>query len=391
MFHISPTLKCQEIVKKRKEMGLEVYNLGLGANPLKQPQKYIDLIKKYADKKDYVSSSGIIELQNVLIEKYSGINYKVNNILVGNGSKELIFILQLVFQGKIFHITPSWVSYKEQINILEKNNNLIEINTNINNNFKLNLEDLDNMLNKYKKDDKMLIFNNPCNPTGLHYSTNELEKLSNIIKKHNVILLADEIYNNLIFDEKVLSISEYLPKSTIRCSSVSKDLGCGGYRLGWVTFPKELDYFFNKCKSVASSIYSCSNLPVQYATAEILQMKNEFNIHCNNTKLIFKEIVNECCKLLDNSKIKYIKPTSAWYIFLDFSYYEKKLKELNIKNSYELSYYLIDKLGIVNVAGEAFNCKGLNIRLSLVDFKLINGKVNYDNIILALKKILSFL
>ena len=99
------------------------------------------------------------------------------------------------------------------------------------------------MLNKYKKDDKMLIFNNPCNPTGLHYSNNELEKLSNIIKKHNVILLADEIYNNLIFDEKVLSISEYLPKSTIRCSSVSKDLGCGGYRLGWVTFPKELDYF----------------------------------------------------------------------------------------------------------------------------------------------------
>ena len=53
------------------------------------------------------------------------------------------------------------------------------------------------------------------------------------------------------------------------------------------------------------------------------KMKNEFNIHCNNTKLIFKEIVNECCKLLDNSKIKYIKPTSAWYIFLDFSYYEK--------------------------------------------------------------------
>ena len=109
-------------------MGLEVYNLGLGANPLKQPQKYIDLIKKYADKKDYVSSSGIIELQNVLKEKYSGINYKVSNVLVGNGSKELIFILQLVFQGKIFHITPSWVSYKEQINILDKNNNLIEIN-----------------------------------------------------------------------------------------------------------------------------------------------------------------------------------------------------------------------------------------------------------------------
>ena len=70
-------------------------------------------------------------------------------------------------------------------------------------------------------------------------------------------MIADEIYQNINHFNEIVSISEYLPKLTIRGSSVSKDLACGGYRLGWITFPSELNDFYLKCKSAISSIYSC--------------------------------------------------------------------------------------------------------------------------------------
>jgi aspartate/methionine/tyrosine aminotransferase len=77
---------------------------------------------------------------------------------------------------------------------------------------------------------------------------------------------------------------------------------------------------------------------------------------------------------LDKSKIKYVKPTAAWYVFINFDNYKDKL---NINSSYELSEYFLDKFGIVSVAGECFNYPGLNLRLSLVDIN-INELDNYD-------------
>ena len=391
MYKISPTLKCQQIVKKRKENNLPVYNLGLGANPIRQPDEYIDLLKKYSDKKNYSSSNGIKKLNNILKSKYSSDKYKIENIIVGNGLKELLFLLQLVFDGMIFHITPSWVSYKEQINILNKNDNLIEIHTTIDNNYKIDLEELDTKLNKYDDYSKMIIFNNPSNPTGLYYSSNEVSEISKILKKNNVIVLADEIYFNLIFEGSTISISELIPELTIRASSVSKDLGCGGYRLGWLTFPKELNDLYTKCKSVSSSMYSCPNLPVQYATADMLLLEDIFSNHCNKIKKIFKEVVEKCCKIIDKSKIKYIKPTSSWYVYLNFSNYENKLRNLNINDSHDLSLYLINKIGLVNVAGECFNSKGFNIRLSLVDIVVDDHYLDYSRIVDGLEKMIKLL
>ena len=388
MYKISATLKCQEIVKERKDANLPVYNLGLGANPIKQPNEYIELIKKYAYKKNYSSSTGIKKLNDVLKSKFSINKYKVNNVLIGNGLKELLFLIHLVFNGKIFHITPSWVSYKEQIKKLNKNDNLIEIETSIDNNYNINLKELDNVFDKYKEYSKLIIFNNPNNPLGLHYSSEKVEQLAEILKKYNVIVLADEIYFNLIYEGSSTSISEYIPELTIRASSVSKDLGCGGYRLGWLTFPKELDNLFLKCKSVSSSLYSCANLPVQYATADMFLLDDIFNNHCKKIRFIFKEVVNKCCEILDSSKIKYIKPTSSWYIFLNFSNYEDILKSLNINDSYELSYYLINKIGMVNVAGECFNIKGYNIRLSLIDLTYENNILDYNNIIIVINNLI---
>ena len=124
---VSATLKIQEIVKRRKEQGLPVYNFGLGANPLPISRDYLREINKYTDYKNYISACGVNKFQKVIKDKYSTDNYKIENVLTGNGLKELLFVVQLAFDGIIIHITPSWLSYKEQVKILNKMDDLVEI------------------------------------------------------------------------------------------------------------------------------------------------------------------------------------------------------------------------------------------------------------------------
>ena len=136
--NVSPTLNCKNIIQEKLNNNQIIYNFGLGANPIKQPDFYIDCVKEYSDKKEYTSSEGISELNNTLINIYSTNNY-ANKILLGNGLKELLYIVQLAFDGKIIHITPSWVSYKEQIKIMNKENDLIELETTYENKYKVDL------------------------------------------------------------------------------------------------------------------------------------------------------------------------------------------------------------------------------------------------------------
>ena len=294
--------------------------------------------------------------------------------MVGCGLKELLFIIQLAFEGKIFHITPSWVSYKEQIRILNKEKDLIEIHTNIENNYNIDLQLLEKKLKEYQNHKKIIIFNNPNNPLGLYTNNTETCELAFLLKKYNCLVISDEIYLNLTYIKGIKSIAYYIPELTIIGSSISKDLGCGGYRLGWLAFPKTQFELFNKCRSYSSSIYSCASTPIQYATYEMLKNKQLFNKHCDMSIDFFKNISNNVCEILKTTKIKFIKPNSCWYIFLNFSNYKNVLKKYNIKNSDDLCMYLINTIGFVTVPGSSFNSEGINLRLSFVDFDLTIDK-----------------
>ena len=357
---------------------------------MKQPSYNINKIKEHSHEKDYVSASGIDELKNLLVEKNSYKNYKVENIILGNGLKELIYLVQLAFKGKIFHITPSWVSYKEQIIIMNREKDLIEIPSNINNNYRINFELLETKLKEFENENKLLIFNNPNNPTGLFQNEDYIKRLSSLINKYNCVVFADEIYFNVTHFNNIVSLAEYSPHLVIRGSSVSKDLACGGYRLGWITFPKELNYLYEICNSYASSIYSCTALPIQYGTYYMLKNEEELNKFYEYNNIIYKFIVDNVEIILNNSNINFVTPNSSWYIFLYFDSFKNKLKKLNINSSHDLREYLLKELNILCVAGEAFNIGGLNLRLSLIDINVEKlNKLEYidENILIYNKEI----
>ena len=366
--NISPTLRSKMIIEEMKQQGKNIYNFGLGENSVKQSSYFINKIKEYAHKKHYASCEGIPALNQTLKTLYNTDDMK-HHILVGNGLKELLFIVQFAFKGKIIHITPSWVSYKEHIDVLEKEECLIEIQTSINNNFHIDIQELETILKTFEKQPKLFLLNNPNNPTGICYSNEYLEKLATVLKKYNSLVFSDEIYLNLCYHEGAKSISHYIPELTLRGSSVSKDLACGGYRLGWIAFPETQNIFFEKCKFFASRIYSCAAVPIQYATSDMLSNSQLYQDYSQKTTQLFSYILNQLLPTLENTELLYSQTNSSWYSFIDFSNYQEKLSLKNINTSIELADYLLHNYGIVCVAGTYFNHHSLSIRLSFVDFE----------------------
>ena len=397
---MSATLKSQEIVNQRKRDGLPVYNFGLGANPLPISKLFSKEIEKHLDKKDYVSACGVDEFQKAIQKTYSNENYEVKHVLTSNGLKEMVFVVQMAFDGVIIHVTPSWISYKEQLCILQKTENLIELETKLENNYKIDLVELEKVLNEIPKTTKkLMIFNNPNNPTGVVHTPKEVEELAKVLEIHNVIVFSDEIYANLAYISTI-SISTYIPHLTIRGSSVSKDLGCGGYRLGWATFPEELSWLFDKCHRLSSSIYSCTTVPIQYAVASLLNDSSAFEAICNETLSLFKTITEEVHKYISEypsckDMIRYVPTQSAWYLFLNFDKYKDKLSKRGINTSCELQEFLLKIYGIVTVSGTHFNVDGLNLRFSLVDLTNIKTEsglnmYSWNHIIFGFKLLLGF-
>jgi aspartate aminotransferase len=218
---ISQTLYAKKIKKERLRNNQVVFDGGLGENPLPVPRVLKDVLIEHLDEKEYTDSRGIQELQNILGER----------LLVGNGLKPLLFNIQLAFSklydnGIIYHLIPYWVSYTEQTNILNINSKKIIPKNHVN--WKITPEDLENELSKCNTPN-LIIFNNPTNPTGCYYTREEVKDLSEVFKKYNSIVVADDIYEKIIHydhQDKFGQIKDYY-ELVISGSSLSKMVELG--------------------------------------------------------------------------------------------------------------------------------------------------------------------
>ena len=378
---ISKTLLAKQIKLDRLSKNLPVYDGGLGENPVPQPKCMIDTLKKYSHLKQYTSSTGIKELQDNLGK----------NLIVGNGLKPLLFLIQLAFSklysnGVILYFTPYWLSYKEQTKIL--NIKTIEIP---HKNYKVTPALLENTL-KYINVPHMILFNNPNNPSGLIYKNEEVEKLCEVFKKYNSIVLSDEIYNYLGHDWTKIHSPYVYYDNVIVGNSLSKNFASGGYRLGWLKFPEELKSLKNiyeMCKILASSIYSCPSVVFQHVAVKALSIPQDVVKSIKFQKMMYSSVADYCKGKFKIMNLNYTDSSAAWYFLLDFSYYKSKLANIGIYTSDQLNKYLAESLGFITVTGSVFGVKKeLVLRYSYVDIKDINVETDncdYSNIVKGLE------
>jgi len=368
---LSATLYINELSNKLRQQGKKVYKFGLGQSPFPVPKVVVDELRSNAFQKDYLEVKGLKPLREAVAEYHSrrnNIQCSADNVLIGPGSKELMFLLQFVYYGELVIPTPSWVSYAPQAKIIGRQ--IAWIKTKEENKWRLLPEELHNICEKDHYKPRIVILNYPSNPTGVTYSCEELQELADVARRHRVILLSDEIYGGLTFNGNHCSIARFYPEGTILSGGISKWCGAGGWRLGTFTFPESLSSLLSGMAAVASETFTSTSAPIQYAAIKAFSEGIEIERYLWNARKILKALGTQIHSILYKGGIESPEPDGAFYLFINFKNFSEKLKAKNIFTGFDLTTRLLEDTGVALLPGSAFGRseEEYTARLSYVDF-----------------------
>jgi len=368
---LSATLWINELSNKLKKEGKKIYKLGLGQSPFPVPASVVEELKVNAHQKDYLEVKGLYKLREAVGEYHSrrnSIQRSAKNVLIGPGSKELMFLLQFAYYGDLLIPTPSWVSYAPQARFIGRQ--IQWINTTEKNKWRLLPNELDKICKEDNNRPRIVILNYPSNPTGVTYSISELKDLAAVARKYKVILLSDEIYGELDFEGKHVSIAKYYPEGTIISGGLSKWCGAGGWRLGTFTFPPSLSWLLDAMASLASETFTSTCAPIQYAAIRAFRGGVDIERYLSNIRKILKALGSKIHKDLNKNKILSPSPEGGFYLFINFKKYSSSLKKRGIKTNEDLAKKLLEDTGVAILPGSAFGRppEELTARIAYVDF-----------------------
>ena len=362
----SITLAITAKAKELKGAGVDVVSFGAGEPDFNTPKNIMEAAIKFMEegKTKYTPTSGIIELREAICKKLkedNNLSYNSNQIIVSTGAKQCLadaFMAILNPGDEVIVPIPYWVSYPELIKLADGMPVFVEGKEE--NDYKYTLESLNKVVNN---NTKAIIINSPNNPTGTVYSIEELKEIAEFAKKHDLIIISDEIYEKLIYDGKkhvsVASLSEDAYNRTIVINGFSKSYAMTGWRLGYAAGNAEV---IKLMTSVQSHVTSNANSIAQYAGVEALNgPKDEIE------KMVgkFEERRNLMIDRIKNiTGFSVIRPEGAFYVMINLEYYlGKSINENVINNSVDFSRELLEHEKVAVIPGSAF---GLDkyIRLS---------------------------
>ncbi|MCY3413210.1 MAG: pyridoxal phosphate-dependent aminotransferase [Candidatus Heimdallarchaeota archaeon] len=378
----SATLEINEKSGKLEKQGKKVYRFGLGQSPFPIPEIVVQALRDNAHQKDYLPVKGLYQLREAVAAYHSKqINREISaeQVLIGPGSKELLFLAQLTFNGDLLVPNPCWVSYIPQAIIIGRTVRVIH--TCFSDKWRLKANQLREICEQDVKDgntkSKLLLLNYPGNPEGNTYSAEELQEIAEVAKEYNILILSDEIYAELDFDNNHVSIAKFYPEGTIISSGLSKWAAAGGWRLGTFTFPTELKWLLDAMAIVASETYSCVSAPIQYAAITAFKGDKTIDEYLEKARTLLAFLGNWIAKKVQTWKLEVHDPKGAFYLFIDFEFYRNKLNSLGITNSKQLADSLLNAAGVAILPGVDFSrpLHELTARLAYVNF---DGKQAMD-------------
>lgn len=353
---ISPsvTIGISTKVKELKRQGIEVTNLSIGEpdffTPESAKQAAIDAIN--SNKTKYDAASGLLELKQAIVDKLKRDNnvvYSLDEVVVSSGAKHSITnaLLALINPGdEVIIPKPYWTSYPEMVKLI--NGVPVFVNTKEENSFKLQPDEL---LALISDKTKAIFITNPSNPTGAVYSKEELEPLVNICLEKRLYIIADEIYEKIIFDDNftcIASISEQAKEITITVNGLSKSASMTGWRLGYTASNKAIA---KAISSIQGHLVSHPCTIAQWAGVDAIN-----NCEEDTQKMVktYKERRDEVLTIFNNiPELSIIKPEGAFYTFINISKLRKYFP--NVESlSVEVSNILLNDYKLALVPGLAF-------------------------------------
>lgn len=384
----SPTLRIAAKAKAMIAEGIDIVDLSVGEPDFSTP----DNIKAAAIRAvennitRYTANPGLEELRMAIISRIQsdqGITYHPSELIVSCGAKHSVYnaVMALLNEGEEVIIPePYWVSYPEMVRLA--GGKPVFVRAKEENGFKLTGDQLKAAISA---NTKALILNNPSNPTGAAYSRAELEELGRIIVDENIMVIADEIYEKLVYDDfrfvSFASVSEEVRNRTILINGVSKAYAMTGWRIGYAAGPADIVSAMSKIQSHSTSnAASISQMAALEAfngpQYEISKMVSEFQKRRNYVTYRLGTIRGVSCH----------NPEGAFYVFPNMaSFYDMEHDGMMIRNSYGMAYYLLKHARVAIIPGGAFGTDEC-IRISYAS-SMDNLEKGMDRIIQALREL----
>lgn len=341
----SSTLAITAKAREMKANGIDVVGFGAGEPDFNTPDNINEAAIRAIEEgfTKYTPASGTVELKEAVAKKFqefNGLHYDVNQIVISNGGKHS---LTNVFEAitnpgdEIIIPAPFWLTYPEIIKLCD--GVPVIIHGRQENSYKATAVQIEKAITNKTK---AVIINTPNNPTGMVYTKEELQAIADVVVKHDIYVISDEMYENLIYGEQkhvsIASLGEEIYKRTITCSGVSKSYAMTGWRIGYTGSSKEIAKLMG---SIQSHQTSNPNSIAQKAALEailgpqdtITRMHDEFN----KRRLYMYERVSKM-PLVDM-----LEPQGAFYLFVDFTdVLEKSYKGVRIGTTKKVAEILIE-------------------------------------------------
>ena len=368
---LSATLAINERSAALMREGRKVSKLGLGQSPFPVPDVMQKALRDNAFQKDYLPVQGLYGLREKIcgyLERTQGLDFDPEDILIGPGSKELMFLLQLVYYGDLLIPTPSWVSYAPQAQIIGRPIRWLPTAP------ETGLGVTPEVLHKACQHDpnrpRLLILNSPGNPTGTAYTPEQMLAIAEAAREHRLLLLSDEIYGGVQFDGQHQSAARYYRGGTIISDGISKWAGAGGWRLGFFAFPKSLSWLKDAMATAASETYTSVSAPIQHAAKVAFEGGPEMELYLHRSRQVLEALANFVTDQLTEAGAQVNPIRGGFYAFPNFDPIADKLHARCITTSSELCERLLEETGVATLPGSSFGRpeSELSLRLAFVDF-----------------------
>lgn len=370
----SATIAISTLARELKSQGRDILSFSAGEPDFDTPQAIKDEAKKALDSgfTKYTAVAGIPELKQAIADKLkrdNGLEYSPKEILVSNGAKQSLFnVFQAIVDDgdEVIIPAPYWVTYPEIVEY--SGGKSVIVDTDFESGFKLTPA----MLQKHiTPKTKAIVLTTPSNPTGMVYSRAELEAIALTLKDTNIWIIADEIYEKLVYDGKFCSVGAIDSASlerTITINGLSKSVAMTGWRMGYLAckdthLVKMMDNLQSQCTSNINSITQ---------KAAIVALNGLVDAQIESMRLAFKNRRDIACDSISKiPQLKVLKPQGSFYLFIDIngvcdtkpSLKSKDSSAQSKVDSMEFCKQLLESQGVALVPGSAFGAEGF-VRMS---------------------------
>ena len=356
----STTLAVDSLARQMRADGLDVVGFGTGEPDFKTPDNIsMAAIAAICEgKTKYTPAAGIVPLRKAIAQRLKadcGVDYDYTQIVIASGAKHSVYIALAAITNpgdEIIIPAPFWVSYYEMVRMVGGTPVIVQAGED--QDFKITAEQVEAAITEKTK---CLMLNNPSNPTGMIYSKDELQAIADVCVKHDLYILADEIYYQLIYDgmefTSMASLGEEVKERTLLINGVSKSYAMTGWRVGYCAANKKLAKIMSNFLSHSTGAPSTIS---QWASVEALNGPQEGIEEMRKAFLERRDYIVK--RINEIPGVSCIKPNGAFYVMMNIEkLVGKTLGGKLIENDDDFAVALLEKALVAVVPCSGFGMK----------------------------------